>query len=149
MDIIFYGNSTYEDPRLIIPHPACWYRRFVLDPLTQIAADQLHPVKKCTVHELRERLLPRPLHIAICGREAEQRRELIAVLTERFDEVDFFEWTGEATSVARQPAIIAWLGRGDDGTLWEHLPPISRLGVTLLEGEPGQALSAVVQSALG
>jgi 2-amino-4-hydroxy-6-hydroxymethyldihydropteridine diphosphokinase len=54
---------------LFIPHPACWYRRFVLDPWCDVAPRWRHPRLGETVQELRGRLLARPLGVGITGPE--------------------------------------------------------------------------------
>ena len=33
LDLILYDQLISDAAGLVIPHPACWYRRFVLDPL--------------------------------------------------------------------------------------------------------------------
>ncbi len=58
LDILLFGSSVIEMKGLIIPHPAMHERRFVLDPLTEIAPDVLHPVVKQTIRELRGALPP-------------------------------------------------------------------------------------------
>ncbi len=56
LDIIFYGTTVLESPMLTIPHPYCHQRRFVLEPLSEIAPDFVHPLMGCTVSELLGRL---------------------------------------------------------------------------------------------
>jgi 2-amino-4-hydroxy-6-hydroxymethyldihydropteridine diphosphokinase len=72
LDLLFYGQWVIATDRLRVPHPACFYRRFVLDPLVTIAPDLWHPQQETTVSQLRERLLGRPLAVALTGLGAEQ-----------------------------------------------------------------------------
>jgi 2-amino-4-hydroxy-6-hydroxymethyldihydropteridine diphosphokinase len=58
IDILLFGNSIVEDSGLTIPHPALHERRFVLEPLAEIAPDARHPVFKQTIRELRDALPP-------------------------------------------------------------------------------------------
>jgi len=52
LDIIFYGDKTYNGEKLIIPHPRMEQRKFVLEPLKEICPDLVHPVLGMTITEL-------------------------------------------------------------------------------------------------
>ncbi len=54
LDILLYGDRVMEDSRLVIPHPRLAERRFVLEPLAQLAPDLLHPVLKKSIRSLLE-----------------------------------------------------------------------------------------------
>jgi 2-amino-4-hydroxy-6-hydroxymethyldihydropteridine diphosphokinase len=56
IDILLFGSSVIEMPTLTIPHPRMHERRFVLEPLAEIAPDARHPVFKRTIRELRDAL---------------------------------------------------------------------------------------------
>ena len=58
LDLILYGNQIIEEPGLIVPHPRFRERRFVLEPLNEIAPDWIDPVTKRTIRELVSGLLP-------------------------------------------------------------------------------------------
>jgi 2-amino-4-hydroxy-6-hydroxymethyldihydropteridine diphosphokinase len=52
LDLIFYGDSVITTPRLTLPHPRFRERRFVLEPLAEIASDWIDPVTGKTIKEL-------------------------------------------------------------------------------------------------
>ena len=58
IDILLFGDARVDSATLTIPHPAMHERRFVLEPLAEIAPDARHPVLNKTVQELRDLLPP-------------------------------------------------------------------------------------------
>ena len=43
IDILLFGNAVMDTPKLVIPHPRMRERRFVLEPLLEIAPDLRDP----------------------------------------------------------------------------------------------------------
>lgn len=57
IDIILYGNAIVDlGTRLQIPHPQMEYRKFVLEPLAEIAGTYVHPQLKLNLLEILKRL---------------------------------------------------------------------------------------------
>ena len=52
LDLILYGDDIIDSADLVVPHPRFRERRFVLEPLSEIAADWKDPVTGRTVSEL-------------------------------------------------------------------------------------------------
>ena len=56
IDILLYDDMIVSFPRLVIPHPKMANRRFVLEPLREIALDIIHPLSRKTTGQLYEML---------------------------------------------------------------------------------------------
>ncbi len=56
IDILLFGNAIVNTPQLRIPHPALAERRFVLEPLAELAPDLRHPLTRDSVAEMLARV---------------------------------------------------------------------------------------------
>lgn len=52
IDIIFYNDVIYTGDKIIIPHPDCLKRDFVIIPLLEIAPNFIHPEEMKKIDEL-------------------------------------------------------------------------------------------------
>jgi len=56
LDLLCYDQMVMNSPVLTIPHPFLEKRRFVLEPMAEIAPEYVHPVLKKTMVQLRDGL---------------------------------------------------------------------------------------------
>lgn len=56
IDILLYDDEVLQTPELTLPHPLMHERKFVMDPLSEIAPLVVHPVLKERIIDLKERL---------------------------------------------------------------------------------------------
>jgi 2-amino-4-hydroxy-6-hydroxymethyldihydropteridine diphosphokinase len=52
LDLLLFDDQVIDTPQLTIPHPRMAVRRFVLEPLAEIAPDAVDPVSNRTIAEL-------------------------------------------------------------------------------------------------
>lgn len=76
LDLLLFDDLVVESPQLTVPHPLMWFRRFVLEPLHDVAPHWPHPVLRETTAELLGRLDARPLILQIPGISAAQLQQL-------------------------------------------------------------------------
>ncbi len=51
LDILLFGSLVVDEPELTIPHPRMLERAFVLEPLSELCPDFVHPVTGRTIRE--------------------------------------------------------------------------------------------------
>jgi 2-amino-4-hydroxy-6-hydroxymethyldihydropteridine diphosphokinase len=56
LDLLLYGDLESHTEFLMLPHPRLHLRRFVLEPLVEVAPHLIHPTLGCTAAELLEKL---------------------------------------------------------------------------------------------
>jgi 2-amino-4-hydroxy-6-hydroxymethyldihydropteridine diphosphokinase len=52
LDLLLYGDDVIDQPHLHVPHPRLHERRFVLQPLAEIAPDVVHPTIRKSITRL-------------------------------------------------------------------------------------------------
>lgn len=52
LDILLYGDAVVKAPELEVPHPRLAERRFVLEPLAELAPEKRHPGTRRTMREM-------------------------------------------------------------------------------------------------
>lgn len=56
LDILFYNEEIINQPHLKIPHPRMHNRSFVLEPLSEITQNFIHPILKKDIQTLKNEL---------------------------------------------------------------------------------------------
>jgi 2-amino-4-hydroxy-6-hydroxymethyldihydropteridine diphosphokinase len=56
LDLLFYGGDIIQEAGFTVPHPELHKRRFVLEPMNEIASYFIHPVFGISVRGLKSRL---------------------------------------------------------------------------------------------
>lgn len=74
LDLIAFGSETRNTPELTLPHPRAHLRRFVLEPLCEIAADLVLPGQSRDVRELLAALPPGEQVERLAERHAQSQR---------------------------------------------------------------------------
>jgi 2-amino-4-hydroxy-6-hydroxymethyldihydropteridine diphosphokinase len=143
VDLIYYDGAVIDEDGLRIPHPRAWQRRFVLDPLCEIAAEFVDPERQLSVAALRDRLMVRPLPVHLSGGVRNLAPDLGRLDPDLAAKVEFRRGPPETDA-----ALHIWSRDSEDTTDFESLPAESRLD---LSDAPNllKALRDVLRSAVG
>lgn len=119
LDLLLYDDAVIDSPQIVVPHPALWYRRFVLEPLNEIVPDWSHPILGESIAGLYQRLRQRPVRLLVSGldlhfpghpnllqqlqRALGSEFQLQAEVSEQNDEPCFARIACRASATARHP----------------------------------------------
>jgi len=110
LDLLLYEERVLEVPGLKLPHPRLAWRRFVLEPASEVAGEMRHPILGWTIVRLREHLDTAVPLVAFAGpigagktvlARALCRRRPARLLTESVDE-------NRLAVFYSDPAVHAW-----------------------------------------
>ncbi len=76
LDLLLHDRIVARDSQLELPHAGLAFRRFVLEPAAEVAADMLHPRIGLTIQELLDHLNHAPPYIAILAADGSRCRTL-------------------------------------------------------------------------
>lgn len=78
LDLLLYDRLELRTATLELPHPRMCYRRFVLEPAAEIAADMVWPVNGWSVEKLRQNLDTSAKYIAISKSDIFTLRDVLS-----------------------------------------------------------------------
>ena len=84
IDLLLFDRQTFHSPKLIVPHPRMSFRRFVLEPACEIAADWIHPCCGWTLARLLSQLQQRRPLVAVVTTEPTDAQRLSSAIGEHF-----------------------------------------------------------------
>ncbi len=67
LDLLLYDQLVLSTPSLTLPHPRMAWRRFVLEPASEIAGAMIHPVIGWSIARLWQHVRTARDYVAICG----------------------------------------------------------------------------------
>lgn len=84
LDLLLHDDVVIDSPVLTLPHPRMSFRRFVLEPAVEVAAEMVHPTIGMTLEQLLNQLDLGADCLAFVAHEAAARDALAADLSARF-----------------------------------------------------------------
>lgn len=141
LDLLLYDDMIIESETLTLPHPRCWYRKFVLEGLAEIAGKFIHPVKSVSMSELKRQITRRPFEVGITNADTSIGGTLIDYVNSQFLDADAIPWEPGND----QPNLIVW--HEESSMSFPELPGTPRLDLTIESGLPQDAIRDVLTSA--
>ena len=136
LDLLLFGDLRLETPTLSVPHPRMSFRRFVLEPAVEIAADWLHPQIGWTLARLLAHLNDAFPYVALAGPVGAGKSQLAAEVLERLP--------GRLLAESPDPLWLQYISHGPSGRDWERAIEFLRDWAELLDAgrlEPSRLLT--------
>lgn len=128
LDLLLNDANIFRSPSLTIPHPRMSFRRFVLAPATEIAADWFHPVAGMTLAGLLHRLDSRRRRIVWVA-EGDDIADTVDEITKKLNQFPVAsETSGEQTT--QKPAASQFATNSWQFEVVSSLPDFDRLSST-------------------
>lgn len=147
LDLLMHGTEVIAEPKLLVPHPALWYRHFVLSSAAEIAPDWMHPLLNESLGSLWDRLLQRPIRLSLDGASVPSdlsftTNDLLSSLTDFSDGVVVSDSLDTA-----DPAVFASLqfcrATLEEPALSHRHPPAGTRRICLFVDSKAEALAQV------
>lgn len=157
LDLLLHGETVIDSSALTVPHPRMSFRRFVLEPAVEIAAEMLHPTIGWTLERLLDHLDKGADAVALVSADEATRRTLAAKLLDRFAirlgtalVNDAARWQPNATTWLSMPKADQSTGHPKLTILFEkESPNVLGRGPTLrVPAADGQTVDADVFAAI-
>jgi 2-amino-4-hydroxy-6-hydroxymethyldihydropteridine diphosphokinase len=152
LDLLLFDQEIISSPELILPHPRMTFRRFVLEPAAEIAADWRLPHSNWTIEKLLANINRRPLRVTILGTASDRRDALEKKIKACRDEVVIFCMEQMESSPRDLPVLLIVLDDGQSPQTESlaaqiaaaNLPAVLRLDTRDWPAAEAEALAAVL-----
>ncbi|MGY8770088.1 MAG: 2-amino-4-hydroxy-6-hydroxymethyldihydropteridine diphosphokinase [Pirellulales bacterium] len=82
LDLLLYDDLRLNTDRLEIPHPRMSFRRFVIEPASQVAGEMVHTPSGCTIQQLWDQLQHAAPVVEIVALPSPSMKQLCTALSE-------------------------------------------------------------------
>jgi len=93
LDLLLLGDHIINTRSLTLPHPRMSFRRFVLEPAAEIAADVVHPMSRCSMTTLLKRINSPTKTMALVAPSSETQtaalENLVSLLSKKNSQWEF------------------------------------------------------------
>ena len=130
LDLLLLGDHVVSSRSLRLPHPRMSFRRFVLEPAAEIAAEVRYPLAKCSIAELLRRINGPDKSMALACPKSEIKTDVLDQLVFelskfapkwKFIKVFSAEKLLQFESNLTMVALFDCQRSSDDDTLWIEL----------------------------
>lgn len=111
LDLLLYDQLVLQTPTLVVPHPRMAWRRFVLEPAVEIAAEMVHPILGWTLSRLLSHVNTAVPYVAIAGSIGAGKSRLAQRLAQTQSVHCIFE--------PLDSTRLEWFYRDPAGNAWE------------------------------